>query len=135
MARDEKTIAQTFTDYIQTFQTLTPKAIVPYFHTPCMLISAPGVVVLTNPSDIEMLVGRRMGDLKARGYGRSELTDIQISQISETAACVSVNRVRYKTDGQELERLGETYTLRKSDGAWKIVVATIHDPGIVLRAA
>jgi ketosteroid isomerase-like protein len=100
-----------------------------------MLVSAPGVVVLTNPSDIEMLVGRIMGDLKARGYGRSELTDLQVSQIGEPVACVSVNRVRYKTDGQELERLGETYMLRNSDGGWKIVVATIHDPGIILRAA
>ena len=50
-------------------------------------------------------------------FGRSELTDLQVSQMNETIAFVSVSRVRYKTDRQELERLGETYTFLKSDGA------------------
>jgi hypothetical protein len=40
--------------------------------------------------------------------------------------------VRFNTNGQELERLGETYTLRKVDNDWKIVVAMVHDPGAIL---
>jgi hypothetical protein len=48
---------------------------------------------------------------------------------------VSVSRVRYKTDGQELERLGESYTFRKTGDGWKIVVAMIRDPDTGLRLA
>jgi hypothetical protein len=40
--------------------------------------------------------------------------------------------VRYNTDGQELERLGETYTLRRTEDGWKIVVAMMHNPEAVL---
>jgi hypothetical protein len=135
MVRDEKTIAQTFTDYIHAFQTLKPQAVLPCCDAPCVFISPQGVLVMTNSTEIEALVGRMMAGLKARGYGWSELTDLQVSQMSETIAFVSVSRVRYKSSKQELERLGETYTLRKSNGAWKIVVATIHDPGSILQLA
>jgi hypothetical protein len=55
--------------------------------------------------------------------------------MSEHTAFVSVSRVRYKSDGQELEQLGETYTLRRTDDGWKIAVAMIHDPDTVLRRA
>jgi ketosteroid isomerase-like protein len=58
-----------------------------------------------------------------------------VKQMGEDIALLSVNRVRYRTDGQELERLGETYTFRKTADGWKIVVATMHDPDTVLRLA
>lgn len=135
MVRNEKTIAQTFTNYVQAFQTLKPQAVLSYCDAPCVFISPQGVAVMTNSTEIEALVGRMMAGLKARGYGWSELTDLQVSQMSETIAFVSVSRVRYKSSKQELERLGETYTLRKSNGDWKIVVATIHDPGSILQLA
>jgi len=124
MAGDEKIIAQIFTDYIQAFQTLNPRAVLSHCAVPCVFISPQGVVVMTNPMEIEIL--------KARGYGWSELADLRVSQMSDTIAFVSVSRVRYKTDKHELERLGETYTLRKSDGAWKIAVATTHDADKIL---
>ena len=132
MAGDEKVIAQTFTDYVQAFQTLKPQAVFSYCDAPCVFISAQGVVVITNPTEIEALVGRMMAGLKARGYGSSELTGLQVSQMSESIAFVSVSRIRYKTDKQELERLGETYTLRKNQGEWKIVVAASHDADSIL---
>ena len=132
MAGDEKVIAQTFTDYVQAFQTLKPQAVLSYCDAPCVFISAQGVVVMTNPTEIEALVGRMMASLKARGYGSSELTGLQVSPMSETIAFVSVSRIRYKTDKQELERLGETYTLRKNHGEWKIVVAASHDADRIL---
>jgi hypothetical protein len=53
--------------------------------------------------------------------------------MSDCNALVSVGRIRYRTDGSELEQLGETYTLRKVDGDWKIVVAMVHDPGAILQ--
>jgi ketosteroid isomerase-like protein len=134
MAGDEKIVAQTFTDYVQAFQTLKPHAVLSYCDVPCVFISAQGVVVMTNPTEIETLVGRMMAGLKARGYGWSELTSLQVSQMSETIAFVSVSRIRYKTDKQELERLGETYTFRKRDDAWRIAVATTHDADSCISA-
>jgi len=41
-AREEEAITQTFTNYIQTFQTLDPHATLPYFHLPCVFIPPQG---------------------------------------------------------------------------------------------
>jgi hypothetical protein len=74
-----------------------------------------------------------MEGLKARGYARSELMDFHVKQMSENAALVSVSRARYAIDGRELERLGETYMLRRTEAGWKIAVAMIHDPEAILQ--
>jgi ketosteroid isomerase-like protein len=135
MQKDEETIARTFTRYIDTFQKLDPRQVAAYCHIPCMFLSPQGVSVMPTHADVETLLTKMMGSLKERGYARSELTNLQVSQLSETLAFVSVSRVRYQSGGQELERLGETYTLRKTSDGWKIVVAAIHDAHAVLQLA
>lgn len=131
MASDKDIITQTFADYVQAFQTLDPRSVFSYCHIPCMFIAPQGVLVMASPGEIEAFFGRVMEGLKARGYGRSELTDLQVKQMSRDVALVSVGRVRHTTSGEELERLGDTF--RKTDDGWKIVAAMIHDPGAVLK--
>ena len=133
MAREQQSIIQTFNNYIQTFQRLDLHMTLPYFHVPCMFIPPQGVRVLATTADVEALLTQVMEGLKARNYARSELTELHAHQMNENTALVSVSRVRYKTDGEELERLGETYTLRRTEGGWKIAVAMIHDPDTILR--
>jgi ketosteroid isomerase-like protein len=135
IARDVEAITQTFTHYMQTFQTLDPHATLPYCHVPCMFISPQGVRVMATAAEVAALFTHVMEGLKARRYARSELTDLHVHQMSENTALVSVSRVRYTTDGQELERLGETYTLRKTEDGWQIAVAMIHAPDTILRRA
>ena len=133
IAREEEVITQTFTDYTQAFQTLDPHATISYFHVPCMFISPQGVRVLATAADVQALLIQVMEGLKARGYARSEVLNRHVNQMSDNTALVTVSRIRYATDGRELERFGETYTLRKIEGDWKIAVAMIHDPDIVLH--
>ena len=133
MAREEEAITQTFSNYVRTFQRLDPRAALPYFHVPCMFIPPQGVRVLATAADVEALLTQVMEGLKARNYARSELMDSHVKQMNENTALVSVSRIRYATDGQELERVGETYTLRRTEAGWKIAVAMIHDPDSVLR--
>jgi hypothetical protein len=111
MARDAEAITQTFASYVQRFQTLDPHATLPYCHVPCMFISPQGIRVMATAAEVTTLFTHIMEGLKARSYARSELTDLHVQQMSERTALVSVSRVRYTSDGQELERLGETYTL------------------------
>jgi len=98
-----------------------------------MFIPPQGVRVLATAADVEALLTQVMEGLKARGYARSELLDRHVKQMRENIALVSVGRIRYATDGRELERFGETYTVRKTEAGWKIVVAMIHDADCVLR--
>ena len=64
--------------------------------------------------------------LQARGFGRSELRVRNVKTLSATATLVTGVAVRYKVDGQELERVGVTYVLHKTD-SWKIAVLIVHD--------
>ena len=76
--------------------------------------------VLATAADVEALLTQVMEGLKARGYARSELMDLHVKQMNGNTALVSVSRVRYATDGRELERFGETYTLRKTEAAGRL---------------
>jgi ketosteroid isomerase-like protein len=51
-----------------------------------------------------------------------------------TTALASTVSVRHKTDGSELETIGATYVLRKTEGEWKIAVIIRHPPANVIRA-
>ena len=131
IAREDEAIARAFTNYIQAFQTVDPHATISYFHVPSMFISPHGVHVLASVADVQVLLTQVMEDLKARGYARSELLDLHVNRMSGNTALVTVSRVRYATDGRELERFGETYTLRSAEREWKIAVALIHDPDVL----
>ncbi len=133
MARDKDTVLRVFNEYAQAFQTLRASAVAPYLHLPCMFIAPQGVAVMSSTAEVESLLDRMMEGLKARGYARSELTDVAAIPLSENIVLVSVSRARYKTDGSQLERVGETYTFRKIDNGWKIVTATAHNPEVILR--
>lgn len=132
MPQDEEWITEVFNGYVIAFQTLKPRLVASYCHVPCMFIGSQGTRVMTTASDVESLLSAMMAALKARGYARSDITDMKVSRMSDVSALVSVRRVRYRSDGSELERLGETYTLRNVDGAWKIVTALVHDPDSIV---
>jgi hypothetical protein len=55
-------------------------------------------------------------------------------QLSATTALASGVVVRYRADGQELERVGVSYLLHKADDdRWTIAVTVIHDTDKVVR--
>jgi hypothetical protein len=60
MAGDENTIAQTYSNYVQAFQTLDRRAVLPYCHVPCMFVSPQGVRIMETPSEVESLFNRVM---------------------------------------------------------------------------
>ena len=135
MPRNEEAIVRMFNEYVQAFQRLEPRSVATYCHLPCVFIAPQGVHMMTNVSEVESLLAAMMSTLETRDYARSEVTDMRVSRMSDSSAIVSVRRIRYRVDGSELERLGETYTLRKVDGAWKILTALVHDPGAIVGLA
>jgi uncharacterized protein (DUF1330 family) len=131
-ASDAGGIVQSFKAYLETFQTLDPGATRQYLHVPCIFIGDGGVRVMSSAAEAEAFLAAVMRDLQTRGYGRSEVTQLHVRAMSDCSALVSVGRVRVTTTGQEMERLGETYTLRKIGDDWKIVVAMVHDAARVV---
>jgi hypothetical protein len=104
------------------------------YHAPYMMISPEGVSIMASPAAVGARFTPMPKGFKVRCYARSEVPGpLHEPDMSEHIALLSVSRVRYTIDRQELERLGETYTFRKTEDGWKIAVATIHDPDTLLR--
>jgi len=133
MAGDEQIVTQVFRDYVESFRSLKPDGVVPYCDVPCLFISAQGTRMMKDTGKMTAFIAQLMEGLKARGFARSDLAELKVNQMSAHIVVVSVKRIRYKTEGQELERLGETYVFRKSAESWKIVTAMTHDADRVLR--
>jgi hypothetical protein len=85
-------------------------------------------------SEIEAFYGGVLRDLRARGYSHSTWSEQHVKLLDQSIALVSAVVVRHKMDGSELESIGATYVLRKTEGEWKIAVIIRHPPASVIRA-
>ena len=97
-----------------------------------MILSSDALRAVAGIDEARALFAGMMKGLAARSYGRSEWTRLGLKQLGASVAVLSAGVVRYRTDGAELERFGATYTMRKTDAGWKIVMLTVHDADGVL---
>jgi ketosteroid isomerase-like protein len=134
MTENEDSISRMYNEYLQAFQTLQARSILPYYHVPCLMISSQEVVALTTSAEIEAYFAHIMERLKARNYGRTDIKEFRVNRMSEGIALLSIDLIRYKTDGEKLARLGFTYTLRKKEG-WKVAAVMANDLEKILRLA
>ena len=131
----EKTaVDHAFHDYNDTFVRGDLSAIGHHCHVPFTRISPQGVEVLPTMSEIEAFYGGIQRDLRERGYSHSTRSELHLKLLDQITALASGVFVRQKTDGSELETIGGTYVLRKTEGEWKISVVIRHLPANVIRA-
>ena len=121
-------VSQVIADYYRDFSTLNIQAILPYFSEPSLLVGPQGVIPIPDRNALVAVFGPVMEDLRGRGYDRSEFEVGYVKLLSSSAALISGVAVRYKTDGQQLERVGVTYVLHKTERGWKFATVILHDP-------
>jgi len=124
---EEPTVLQVLADYYAAFSTLNVEAFLPYFHEPSLLIGPQGVFAAPTHAVLASAFSPAVEGLRARGFGRSELSVHDVKSLSATAALVTGVARRLTVDGNELERAGVTYVLHKADTGWKIAVLILHD--------
>jgi ketosteroid isomerase-like protein len=124
---NEDAVKQVLTDYYKAFSTLSVQSILSYFHQPALLIGPSGVIALPTAGAMVPIFGPVMENLRQREYRRSEFSQQELRILSATSALATGVAIRYKTDGQEMERVGLTYLLHKGDSGWKFAVMTLHD--------
>lgn len=115
-------------DYYRDFSTLNVQAILPYFTVPSLLVGPQGVIPIPDRAALVAVFGPVMDGLRAKGYGRSELELAYVKSLSSSAALIGGVAVRYTADGQQLERVGVTYVLHKTETGWKFATVILHDP-------
>ena len=127
-AMANEVVNQVIADYYRDFSTLNVQMILPYFNEPSLLVGPQGVIPIPDHAALVAVFGPVMEGLRAKGYGRSEFEAGYVKSLSSSAALIGGVVVRYKTDGQELERAGITYLLHKTESDWKFATVILHDP-------
>ena len=130
---DKAAVLQVLADYQTAFSGHDPQSTQLFYHEPCMVIEAQGVVVLASRTEIKAFFASAMQSLEERGWHHSQWNEVPVEQLSDSAVLVSTVAVRYMTDGEELEQVGATYAFRKTDLGWKIAIAIAHPPDTVLH--
>ena len=131
---NQRAVIQTLLNYYEAFNSRDPQAALPFFHEPTLLIGPQGVLAAPTHDILTPVLATAIESLRARGFGRSELNVRRAEPLSASTTLVTGVAVRYKIDGQELERVGVTYVLQSTDNRWRIAVLIVHDPNDVPRA-
>ena len=79
-------------------------------------MSSRGVIAAPTSAAVAAVLKPTLEGLRAREFGRSELSVGAAKQLSASATMVTGDAVRFKRNGQELERVGITYVLHKAAG-------------------
>jgi hypothetical protein len=116
-----------FHAYIRAFETLDPEAALPFYHLPGMFIAPQGVFAVPDTNTARSLLSQVMGQLRSQSYRRTEVVGLTVRKLSPGLASCAGTFVRFNTGGEEITRLGFTYTMRNA-GSWKIIVAVVHEP-------
>lgn len=123
----QSVILQTLEDYYQAFNTLDPSAVLPYFNEPAMLISSPGAFAAPTHAVLVKIFASIMAPFRATDFGRTELAMPTVTRLSAATAMITDTAIRYKRDGQEMNKAGATCVLQKTNAGWRIAVAVAYD--------
>ena len=118
-------VGEFLAEYYRVFSTLDLAAIPAYFHKPAVFIGPAGVFPLDAGTLIAMMT-RTIDDLRAKDYGRSEFILQEEKHLGPQSAFVTGIALRFKSNGEELERVPLSYILQRTDSGWKIAVLLLH---------
>lgn len=117
---------ETINEYYKAFGTLDVSEIVSYYCEPSLTIAPQGVLSAANRTALADVMAPLVRSLRAKGYGRSEFVEPQVTMMGEADALVRGVAVRYMTAGSELERIPFSYLMHRTEAGWKIAVLVVE---------
>jgi ketosteroid isomerase-like protein len=128
MHNDETSGAiEAFQCYTKAFHALDARAVAQHFHEPAFFITPKDVLALPTRTAVEQTYARVMADMPP-DYVRTEFSPLSGHRLSDDLAMVSGGGVWKNAANDDLMAFGMTYTLRRTDNTWRIVVVAIHAP-------
>src|SRR5260221_12622121 len=99
-------VLEAFKRYVEAFEGLSPRTVVPFYNEPALMISPQGIVALPTSADVEKLFDGLMSDLRDQGYAGSEFPRLAELPLSEDLLIVTVIGVWRKKKGEGLRGFG-----------------------------
>lgn len=122
------TALEAFRAYTRAFSALDARSAASHFAEPAILVTPRGVNALPDRAAVERAYAAIMAELPAQGYERTDFTDLRERRLTENLVEVSGKGSWIRKDGSPFMPFGLTYTLRRADDVWRIVVALVHEP-------
>jgi ketosteroid isomerase-like protein len=120
-----QTALEAIHEYYEAFSTLDIRAILSFYCEPTLTVAPQGVLVASSHTTLADTIEPIVESLRAKGYGRSEFVEPDITMLGKTAALVKGIAIRYTAAGAEMERLPLGYLLYRSDAGWKIAALIV----------
>jgi ketosteroid isomerase-like protein len=87
-----------------------------------------GMAINAKESDQQRFYQEVMSSIQERGWDHTGVNRLQVWPIAENMAFLVADISRYKKDNSVLESGRYCYTVRKDDGAWKVLTLTEVKP-------
>lgn len=104
-----------------------PRAIAEFYSEPCVTVRMGVVRVNSTRNDTETLFTEVDTTYRARGFTHGEILGIDVELLGANSALATVQWAYMGACEELLWKTTFSYNLYRRDGAWKILVQTMHD--------
>ena len=119
---DRAAIEKVMYDYVEAYGSGDMDHLMQFVNIP-LTVAGPNGFRSIAASDEAVALYTRLRDAGVKqGYAKSEWLEFGVKLLGPSYAVAGGTFVRYKADGNELNRGGGTYLLTKVDGVWKVGV-------------
>jgi hypothetical protein len=124
-------ISDWFDEYLEAFAAACrgesdTAALLAYYAVPLLLTTDGGFYALTGDDQVVAGVGQQVDDLRAAGYGRTEIIGSDVTVINATSALYRGTMSRQRSDGSEINRITATYLVTDGTAGRRISVLAVH---------
>lgn len=113
--------------YVKAFESLVPENVVKFYGLPCVFVSPMGVVPVTSAAEATQIVTGLVAQARSQNYARTEIPTLAVQKLGQSLAILMGQFIRFDEAGNEISRFGFSYTMKRRDDSWEIVVALGHE--------
>ena len=89
-----------------------------YAHSPLLFVGHERVVAVETSEQLERLYSAQLDRLRAQRYARTRRVALSVEMLNANAAIATVEWARYRSTGEEFERLTTSYFAVRNSAGW-----------------
>lgn len=104
-----------------------PRAAIEFYSEPCLTVAMGVARMHATRKDMEIVLGDVDARDRTRGFTRADLVTVDVQPLGSSSALATVQWAFKGACDELLWTAAVSYNLCRCDGAWKILVQTMHD--------
>jgi hypothetical protein len=128
---DGNDVSQWFGEYLEAFAACSrgesdTSSLLGYYGVPLLVTTDNGSFSLTSDERVVATLRQQVDELRAAGYGRSEILDSDVTVLNSASALFRGTISRQRYGGAEISRLTATYLVTDGEAGRRISVLAVH---------